>query len=187
EFGFWLCHVFFGRSSHVEILGKQLMNDSFLEYFKCPERYARFGMSGPLSANGRYFHFGTEDVCYGRLSQPQNGSDAGLMRDALQEAKIDGGIVSLPFDFTEVVDNLRLELYPSSTRNERSILNSLITTAYYCVRPLLPVSIRKHLQRARLKGWDSIPFPHWPVDRTVDDLFEFLMVLSLKSQKAERI
>ena len=163
------------------------MNDSFLEYFKCPERYAQFGVSGPLSANGRYFHLGPESVCYGRLSQPLNGSDAGMMRDALQEVKIDAGSVSLPFDFTEVVDNLRLELYPSSARNERSMLNSLVTTAYYCVRPVMPVSIRKHLQRARLKGWDRISFPHWPVDRTVNDLFELLMVLSIKSQKVERI
>jgi hypothetical protein len=167
--------------------GKQLMNDSFLDYFKCPERYARFGVTGHLSASSRYFHVGPEDVCYGRLSQPQNGSDAGMMRDVLEEVKIGGGTVSLPFDFTEIVDNLRLELYPSSARDERSILNSLVVAAYYCVRPLLPVSIRKHLQRRRLKGWDSIPFPHWPVDRTVNDLFEFLMVLSLKSQKAERI
>jgi hypothetical protein len=163
------------------------MNNSFLEYYKCPERYARFGMSGQLSASSRYFHLGPEDVCYGRLSPPQNGSDAGMMRDALQEVRIDGGSVSLPFDFKEVVDNLRLELYPSSARDERSMLNSLVVAAYYCVRPLLPVGIRKHLQRRRLKGWDRIPFPHWPVDRTVNDLFEFMMVLSLKSQKSERI
>jgi hypothetical protein len=125
--------------------GKQLMNDSFLEYFKCPERYARFGMSGSLSANGRYFHLGPEDVCYGRLSQPQNGSDAGMMRDALQEVRIDGSSISLPFDFKEVVDNLRLELYPSSARNEQSMVNSLLAAAYYYVRPVMPVDIRKHL------------------------------------------
>jgi hypothetical protein len=99
--------------------GKQLMNDSFLDYFKCPERYAKFGVSGHLSASSRYFHVGPERVCYGRLSQPQNGNDAGMMRDALQEVRIDGGSVSLPFDFKEVVDNLRLELYPSSVGSER--------------------------------------------------------------------
>jgi hypothetical protein len=163
------------------------MNDSFLEYFKCPERYARFGVSGHLPANSRYFHLGPEGVGYGRLSQPQNGSDAGIMRDAFQEVRIDGGSVSLPFDFEEVVDNLRLELYPSSAGNERSTVNSLLMAAYYYFRPVMPVGIRKHLQRVRLQGWERIPFPHWPVDRTVNDLFELLMVLSLKSQKEERI
>jgi hypothetical protein len=58
---------------------------------------------------------------------------------------------------------------------------------YYWARPLLPVKVRKHLQRAHLRGWDQISFPHWPVDRSVDNLFEFLMLFTLKSQKVERI
>ena len=166
---------------------KQLMNDSFLDYFKCSERYARFGLRGPLSAQGRYFQFGPDNVCYGRLSQLHNGSGAGTMTDVVHEVRIEGGSVDLPFEVKEVVDNLRFELYPSSARNGKSTLNSLLAAAYYCVRPLLPVGIRKHLQRARLIGWDRISFPHWPVDRTVNDLFELLMVFSLKSQNAERI
>jgi hypothetical protein len=166
---------------------KQLMKDPFLEYFKCPERYARFGLRGPLSAEGCYFHFGPDNVCYGRLSQLHNGSGAGTMSDVIQEVRVEGGSVVLPFDVKEVADNLRFEQYPSSARNETSAVNSLLAAAYYCVRPLLPVGVRKHLQRARLKGWDHISFPHWPVDRTVNDLFEFLMVFSLKSQNVERI
>jgi hypothetical protein len=163
------------------------MKDAFLEYFKCPERYSRFGLRGPLSANDRFFHFGSDNACYGRLSPSQNGSEAGMMRDVLQEVKIDRDSVSLPFDFKEVIDNLRLELYPSSARNEQSMLNSLLADAYYYVRPVMPVGIRKHLQRARLKGWDRISFPHWPVDSTVNGLFELLMVFSLQSQNVERI
>lgn len=166
---------------------KQLMNDSFLDYFKCPERYARFGLRGPLSAERRYFHFGPDNLCYGRLSGLHNGSGAGMVSDVVHEVKIEGGSVDLPFDVKEVVDNLRFELYPSSARNENSAVNSLLAAAYYCVRPLMPVGVRKHLQRARLKGWDRISFPHWPVDRTVNDLFELLMVFSLKSQNVERI
>jgi hypothetical protein len=180
--------LFLGRAIASRFRGQSyLMNNSFVEYFKCPARYARFGVGGPLLANGRSFRFGPDNVCYGRLSQPQNGSDAGPMRDVAQDIRIEGDSVSLPFDVEEIVDNLRLELYPSSERNERSTVNSLLMAAYYYFRPVMPVSIRKHLQRRRLKGWDSIPFPHWPVDRTADDLFELLMVLSLKSQKAERI
>jgi hypothetical protein len=163
------------------------MNNSFIEYFKCPARYAKFSVGGPLLANGHYFRFGPDNVCYGRLSQPQNGSDAGPMRDAAQDIRIEGDSVSLPFDVKEVVDNLRLELYPSSARNERSAVNSLVMAAYYYFRPVMPVGIRKHFQRVRLQGWERISFPHWPVDRTVNDLFELLMIFSLKSQKVERI
>jgi hypothetical protein len=179
--------MFFHGAVTSRSRGKQLMNDPLLEYFKCPGRYARFGLTGPLSPTMQYFHFGPDNVCYGRLSQPQNGSDAGMMHDVFQEVKIDGDSVCLPFDFKEVVDNLRLELYQSSTRNEQSMANSLMAAVYYCVRPLLPIAVRKHLQRVRLRGWDHIAFPHWPVDRTVDDLFELLMGLSLKSQNVERI
>ena len=163
------------------------MNDSFLEYFKCPERYARFSLRGPLLPATRYFHVGAGNVCYGRLCQSVNGSDAGTMRDVMQEVKLDGSTVSLPFDINEVVDNLRCELYPSSARSEHSAVSSLFAALYYYFRPLLPVGVRKHLQRVHLRGWDRISFPHWPVDRTVNDLFELLMIFSLQSQKVERI
>ena len=34
------------------------------------------------------------------------------------------------------------------------------------------MGVRKHLQKVRLSGWDKIPFPQWPVDRSVDVLME---------------
>ena len=40
------------------------------------------------------------------------------------------------------------------------------------VAPYLPVGLRKHLQRAYLRGWEARTFPSWPVDRSVDILFE---------------
>ena len=54
-------------------------------------------------------------------------------------------------------------------------------------RPLLPVSVRKHLQRFYLKDWDRVPFPSWPVDRTVDRLHEKLLALTLKAHSLEYI
>jgi hypothetical protein len=180
-------HPFQGGELASNLGAKQLMNDPFLDYFKCPERYARLSLRGPLSGARRFFHFGPGNVCYGRLCEAQNGSDAGTMCDVLQEVKAEEGTVNLPFDVKEVVDNLRCERYPSPARNEKSIAHSLVAAIYYGVRPLLPVGVRKHLQRVHLRGWDSIPFPHWPVDRTVNDLFELLMIFSLRSQKVERI
>ncbi len=44
------------------------------------------------------------------------------------------------------------------------------------------VGVRKHLQKVRLSGWDKIPFPRWPVDRSVDTLMESAMTLALKAQ-----
>ena len=162
------------------------MNQSFVEYFRCPERYACFGLTGPLSPTSGYFRFG-QDVCYGRLCGSQSASNDPAMPEVAREAVIEVGTVGLPFDAKEIIDNLRFERYPPSSRNEQSTVNSLLASAYYYVRPLMPVAVRKHLQRVRLKGWDRISFPHWPVDRTVNDLFELMMVLSLTSQKVERI
>jgi hypothetical protein len=163
------------------------MNDSFLDYFKCPEHYARLALKGSLSAPKRYFRFGAGSVCYGHLCEAQNRTDSGTTCDVIQEVTVDGGTVHLPFDVKEVVDNLRRELYPVSARNEKSIASSLAADMYYGVRPILPVRVRKYLQRLHLMGWDRIPFPRWPVDRSVDDLFELLMLFTLDSQKVEKI
>jgi hypothetical protein len=165
---------------------KLRMNDSFLEYFKCPEQYCRLALTGPLSATKRFFRFGPGNICYGQLSQRSDGPD-GSLRDALNEVKFEQGKVYVPFDVDEIANNLRRELYPSSARDEQSITHSVLAAMYYGVRPLLPVGIRKYLQRVHLRGWDQISFPHWPVDRTVNDLFELLMLFTLKSQEAERI
>jgi len=59
----------------------------------------------------------------------------------------------------------------------------LVRQAYYFLRPALPVPIRRHLQRVSLKGWDTTPFPQWPVDRTVDRMFETGMAISLRAHQ----
>src|SRR6202050_2472484 len=174
------------RRLHREHGAKRRMNDSFLEHFKCPEQYVRLGLTGPLSASKGFFRFGPDTVCYGQLCQ-SNESPNGNLHDALHEVKFDRGEVRLPFDLDEVVGNLRCELYPSSARNEKSIAQAILAAAYYTVRPVLSVEVRKYLQRVHLRGWDQISFPHWPVDRSVDDLFERVMLLELKSHKVEKI
>ena len=162
------------------------MNHSFLDYFRCPERYALFTSNGPLSEEEGFFHVGPDNIYYGR-HRAQNGARNGAAGDALLDVKVEQNAIHLPFDIDEVVTNLRCELYPSSARNEKSIAHAVVAAAYYSVRPLLPVGVRKHLQRVHLRGWDQISFPHWPVDRSVDELFELLMLLTLRSQKVERI
>src|SRR5205809_8170 len=65
--------------------------------------------------------------------------------------------------------------------------SGLSQTVYYGLRPFLPVSIRKHLQRRRLSGWQNLAFPHWPVDRTVEVIHERLLLLSLKAKGLQRV
>jgi peptidoglycan/xylan/chitin deacetylase (PgdA/CDA1 family) len=73
-----------------------------------------------------------------------------------------------------MVDTLRFERYMSATvqSNRCNSAKSLVRRSYYLLRPLLPVTFRKHLQRIALKDWKKKSFPAWPVDFTVEDIFE---------------
>jgi hypothetical protein len=98
--------------------------------------------------------------------------------DALRFAD---GAPQLPFDFTEVVTNLRQERYRRNGYSflERTTSADATQRLYYLIRPLLGVSLRKHLQKVRLRGWENIAFPQWPVDVSVERLMENAMAALL--------
>jgi len=162
------------------------VNDCLVEYYRCPESYVQLNQRGPLSERRGYFEFGAGTTCYGRCAgHTPSDSPTELLPDVLSNAAIDGNAVYLPFDLKEVVDNLRCELYSEEAASSTEA--RMMTRAYYVVRPLLPVSIRKHMQRWRLRDWEHLPFPHWPVDRTVDQMFEQTMLLTLRAQSVDKI
>src|SRR4030095_14218853 len=92
--------------------------------------------------------------------------------------------IRLPFSPRELVGNLRHENYVGSNGARSS---QAVSNAYYLLRPLLPIAIRKHLQRAILRNGSRNGFPNWPVDTTVERLFETLMWLSLKRHNVDSI
>lgn len=161
------------------------MIDCLTEYYRCPPQYARIALRAPLPMAKGYFAFGAHTTCYGNLSgQRAAPSPDGMLHDARQDVVLDEAAAHLSFDPDEVVDNLRRETYVGDWRQGST---SILAYLYYSVRPLLPVSARKHLQRLFLKDWDKVPFPHWPVDFSVDNLFEELMLLSLRASRAQHI
>ena len=88
----------------------------------------------------------------------------------------------LPFDPAEVVDNLRLERYLGGERDRIGFLRKL----YYCVRPLptLPPGVAfKNFMR----NWQKTVFPHWPLDTTVENLCEALLLLAMQARGVERV
>jgi hypothetical protein len=92
------------------------------------------------------------------------------------------GQVEWPLDLSEVVANLREERYSRCTSRKFSITEMTATRRlYYLLRPLLPVRLRKHLQRMSLNGWSQIDFPRWPVDFTVDSIMHTAMRLRLNA------
>jgi hypothetical protein len=161
------------------------MNERFIAYYRCPEEFAPFVLAQNVSEQRGYFHFGEGVTCYGNY----RGSTARPVRpeqssDALRETTIQNRSVALPFDPQEAARNLQLELY---VENWRSGPLSLLTNLYYLIRPALSVRIRKHLQKFHLRNWRQIPFPKWPIDCSVDDLQEQLLLLALKASDTERI
>jgi glycosyltransferase involved in cell wall biosynthesis len=161
------------------------VNDRLVQYYRCPENYVRLNVKEPLSERSGYFEFGTGITCYGkRAGHAPSHSPKERLHDALSDSTIDGRTVHLPFDLNQTVDNLRCELYSEASNLAET---GMAARAYYLVRPLLSVSIRKHIQRWRLRGWERLPFPHWPVDRTVDQMFEQTMLLSLRAQSVDQI
>jgi len=163
-----------------------MMNDCIVQYYRCPESFVRWQRREPLSETTGYFKFGSNTTCYGRCSGPLPcGSPSATLHDTLSDTTIQGNTICLPFDVNEVVDNLRYELY-SQEASSRADTKS-IGRAYYLLRPLLSVSFRRHFQKMYLRGWDRLPFPQWPVDRTVEQILEQVMLLSLEAHSVDQI
>jgi hypothetical protein len=166
------------------------MNRTLLDYFRCPDYLVDFSRGTDLSADEGFFRFGHDTICYGQHSgnSPSKQITHRLI-DASRAVRFDRREVRLPFDFSQVVDNLRHERYSQGSQNgTQSITERRISRQiYYFLRPILGVRVRKYLQRMYLRGWEHLPFPQWPVDFTVDLLMERALALVLKSCDLKRI
>ena len=165
------------------------MNTALVNHYRCPVYFTDIEVKGPLSSDIGYFRFGQDTICYGhsasgfRASRPD-----GVLYDAFEDVATNCSNVLLPFDPTDIIDNLRLERYAS--RYSQSALNRWqrsLRNAYYLLRPLLHVSVRRHVQRAHLNSWRTLFFPRWPLDTTVEDLCEKLLLLSMKANDIDRV
>jgi hypothetical protein len=169
---------------------KTAMHNALVDYFRCPDQFVRLELDGVLSSEMGYFQFAPDTICWGQYSRgipAEKYSDSLL--DASKSAKYDADCLWLPFDLSQVVDNLRLERYCSDSDGQAhgSEKASFLRKLYYSIRPVLGISIRKHLQRLHLRGWDEICFPNWPVDFTVDLLCERVLALCLKRDANKEI
>jgi hypothetical protein len=156
-----------------------------IQHYRCPEEFLNLTLTDRLSDDVGFFRFGPGTTCYGR-------SSAGYRRPRFESHLYDvsKNVVSsvskvcLPFDPTEIVENLRQERYLGE-RDSR--IRACAKEAYYLLRPVLHPSVRRQVQRLQLKGWRGLPFPDWPVDRTVENICEQLLLLALKASGAPRI
>src|SRR5215472_3710433 len=128
-----------------------LMNRALLDHYRCPETLVNLTLAGDLSPEPGYFSFGQGTVCFGRSSAgPLPRAVRNDLPDLSGHVVSVGSTLQLPFDPSQIVENLRYERYKASgyTANPtigRIILSSrAIRKLYYRFRPLLPISVRKH-------------------------------------------
>jgi peptidoglycan/xylan/chitin deacetylase (PgdA/CDA1 family) len=155
--------------------------DAFLAQTKCPPSCVERITCTPRAENERFFTFGGLRL-YGRVS--------GALPSVESSVVSTGRSVTLPFDPSEVISNLRLERYLRAVDSQISYVSnsrSIPRRVYYALRPLLPVAVRRILQRAALQDWSKIPFPAWPVDTTVEDLIDRLWLIALQASGEDRL
>jgi hypothetical protein len=164
-----------------------MLSQAVNDRYRCPENFFDFVLSGQLSSDRGYFRFGSNTTCYGRscsgAREPQADS---VLYDALRDVEFDNTKLRLPFDPTEIIDNLRLERYANTRRIESSV-GKVLKSLYYLLRPLTNLPVRKQVQKFYARSWRELPFPKWPVDTTVEDICERLLLVSMKANGVERV
>jgi hypothetical protein len=161
----------------------RMLSQAVQDRYRCPENFLNFEVNGELSADAGYFRFGPNVIGYGRTSSgsPRTRPDA-VLSDVSRHAVIGDGTLRLPFNPSEIINNLRLEHYVNAGG-----LRGALRKLYYWVRPLTTPWVRKQVQKFHARDWRQESFPRWPVDTTVENLGERLMLLSLAAQGVEQV
>jgi hypothetical protein len=153
--------------------------------YRCPDGFLDFRLSEGLSPESGFFQFGPGTTYYGRTSQSaQSAQLSSPNSDMLSRVSFDGKQLVLPFDPDEVIDNLRLERYPSS---RMGTWEKALKDLYYRLRPLTNRRLRTGIQRLRAANWQKRQFPKWPVDTTVESICEKLLLVSLRASGDDRV
>jgi hypothetical protein len=170
----------------------QTVIQALFDYYRLPAD--SFGGLSPKANTGSgksgFFQFGANNICYGRNRSGTASDVAGSKDfDASKDFRRGDPLIQLPFDFAEVIENIRLERYRQAMipKKELFAADARVRSFYYLIRKFLPISLRRQLQRAYLRDWKKLQFPAWPVDFTVDTLHEKFLRILLDTTGAEKI
>jgi hypothetical protein len=86
------------------------------------------------------------------------------------------GDVFLPFDMGEVMQNLWSERYRDVGRSRGAALaKAALLRGYYLTRPAIPRPAQLALRRRFTQVQEHTPFPRWPVEDSLHDLYAWLL------------
>jgi hypothetical protein len=159
------------------------------EHFRCAGIVTEFIAHRSAVKQPGFFRFGGGTICFGDCSSGATASSPNQpLHDAFQHTIIDRRSIDLSFDPVQVIDNLRYERYRRPSSRVRTLLESVTARKlYYMARPSLRTVGRRAVQRLYFRGWEKLPFPKWPVDCTVEDIFESLLALAMRSEETDRL
>ena len=166
------------------------MSSSLIDHYRCPEEFAQTCITSDLSTDSQHFYFGNDTLCYGQVAGvPESCAGLSGFRDVFGEVSARDSSVCLPFDPSQIVENLRRERYMGNDYAGRRnvLLGPMIRDIYYLLRPFMSIGVRRPLQRFALRRWQRLPFPEWPVDTTVERFLERLLILCMKANNLDEI
>lgn len=164
-----------------------MLSQAVNDRYRCPEEFFDLVLRDQLSSDDGYFRFGPNTICYGRSCSGTRGPrPESAPYDVMRDVTVDDTKLSLPFDPTEIIDNLRLERY-ANTGGIQTSFKKFFRRLYYRVRPLTNLPVRKQVQKFHARNWEKQSFPKWPVDTTVEDICETLLLLSMQAKGVERV
>ncbi|MDP4117263.1 MAG: hypothetical protein Q8903_14095, partial [Bacteroidota bacterium] len=149
------------------------MNKAIEEYYKLPENYFNFTTSPPRKANNDFFYL-NEILCFGKAGNHKCYSEISADHT-----------ITLPDNLNDVINNLRLEKYIED--KNIAFQNNFLTDIYYNTRSYIPNILRHQLQKFSMRNWDKITFPDFPVDTTVENIFESIIIEFLKINQNEKV
>lgn len=187
----WLPPSDMDKEEEVLLLAKAsespyMLSQAVNERYRCPERFFEIAAPEHLSSSPGYFRFGTHAVCYGRTSGTPASRPESALRDTLGDVAADDAKLRLPFHLNEIIDNLRLERYVNRRATEGGF-KRFGRRLYYQLRPLTNLAIRKQVQKFYARNWKNREFPHWPVDTTVENVCETVLLLTMKARGMEKV
>jgi hypothetical protein len=166
------------------------MDSVLTDYYRLPIDWEAPPNQEVAVGNAGFFRFGSKVICYGSSASGVAPDSAHAKSfDALKSVRFNGSEIHLPFNISQVIENLRREHYVKQwgPRTNNIGSNPVIRKTYYFFRHFLPIPIRRHLQRSYFYGWKKLPFPNWPVDLSVDKLHQEYLRLLMNTKGLDRV
>jgi hypothetical protein len=97
-----------------------------------------------------------------------------------------GAESKLLFNPCEVIDNLRLERYTDGDHFGGTV-HGLLKAIYYRLRPFTTLPMRREIQKFRARQWRERAFPTWPVDTTVENICEQVLLSAMERKGLDAV